>query len=265
MSDAPAESLTFVFADLESSTRLWEQFPEAMKGAMERHDEILRAAVDGAGGRVVKSTGDGMMAVFPSPSGAFAASLEAQRALQREPWHETGPLRVRMGIHVGVAQQRAADFFGPAVNRTARIMAAGHGGQVLVSSLAAGLADRLPPDAALRDLGEHRLKDLTQPEHLFQLTHPELPGGQPPLATLSERPNNLPTQTSEFLGREVQLSAIRDLLDAERVRLLTLTGPGGIGKTRLGLQAAANQIDRFEHGVYFVDLSAAGITRRSSS
>ena len=168
MSDAPAESLTFVFADLESSTRLWEQFPEAMKGAMERHDEILRAAVDGAGGRVVKSTGDGMMAVFPSPSGAFAASLEAQRALQREPWHETGPLRVRMGIHAGVAQQRAADFFGPAVNRTARIMAAGHGGQVLVSSLAAGLATgklwmrQLKQVLGLREVLEPVLAEIAQ-------------------------------------------------------------------------------------------------------
>jgi predicted ATPase/class 3 adenylate cyclase len=255
MRDAPGEPLTFVFTDLESSTRLWERFADAMKGAMERHDEILRDAVNGAGGRVVKITGDGLMAVFGSPSAAAAAALEAQRALQREPWGETGPLRVRMGIHVGVAQQRAADFYGPPVNRTARIMAAAHGGQVLLSADAARLADQLPAHAGLRDLGEHRLKDLAQPEHIFQLTHPKLVSDLPPLATLSDRPNNLPTQTSEFLGREIQLSAIRDLLDAHRVRLLTLTGPGGIGKTRLALQAAANQIDRFEHGVYFVDLS----------
>jgi predicted ATPase len=134
-------------------------------------------------------------------------------------------------------------------------MAAAHGGQVLLSADAARLADQLPTDAGLRDLGQHRLKDLAQPEHIFQLTHPELVSDLPPLATLSDRPNNLPTQTSEFLGREIQLSAIRDLLDADRVRLLTLTGPGGIGKTRLALQAAANQIDRFQHGVYFVDLS----------
>jgi predicted ATPase/class 3 adenylate cyclase len=257
MSDASPEALTFVFADLESSTRLWERFPDAMKSAMERHDEILRGAVDGAGGRVVKITGDGLMAVFSSPWDAVAASLEAQLGLQSEAWGETGPLRVRMGIHVGEAQQRGGDFYGLPVNRTARIMAAGHGGQVLLSELAAGLAGaRLPAKATLRDLGEHRLKDLAEPEHIFQLTHPALPSDLPPLATLSERPNNLPTQTSEFLGRELQLSAIRDLLDADGVRLLTLTGPGGIGKTRLALQAAANQIDRFEHGVYFVDLSS---------
>src|SRR5215203_3830474 len=217
MRDTPVEPLTFVFADLESSTRLWDRFPDAMKDAMERHDEILRDAVNGAGGRVIKITGDGLMAVFSSPSTAATAALEAQRALQREPWAETGPLRVRMGIHVGVAQQRAADFYGPPVNRTARIMAAAHGGQVLLSADAARLADQLPAGAGLRDLGEHRLKDLAQPEHVFQLTHPELVSDLPPLATL--------------------------------------TGPGGIGKTRLALQAAANQIDRFEHGVYLVDLS----------
>ena len=256
MSDSPPEALTFVFADLESSTRLWERFPDAMKGAVERHDEILREAVVEAGGRVVKITGDGLMAVFSSPWAATAATLAAQQGLQREEWGETGPLRVRMGIHVGEAQQRGGDFYGLPVNRTARIMAAGHGGQVLLSAVAARLVDgRLPEDAALRDLGEHRLKDLAEPERIFQLTHPDLAGDLPPLATLSERPNNLPTQTSEFLGREVQLSAIRDLLDADGVRLLTLTGPGGIGKTRLALHAAANQIDRFEHGVFFVDLS----------
>src|SRR5215211_2800930 len=254
MRDAPAEPLTFVFTDLESSTQLWERFPDAMKGAIERHDKILRDAVNGAGGRVVKITGDGLMAVFSSAWDAVAASLEAQSALQAEAWGETGPLRVRMGIHVGEAQQRAGDFYGLPVNRTARIMAAAHGGQVLLSANAARLAQsRLPAKAALRDLGEHRLKDLAEPEHIFQLTHPALRSDLPPLATLSERPNNLATQTSEFFGREIQLSAIRDLLDADGVRLLTLTGPGGIGKTRLALQAAANQIDRFEHGVFFVD------------
>ena len=255
--EPPTETLTFLFTDLESSTRLWETLPDAMSVAVERHDKILRAAVEQANGRVVKVTGDGLMAVFSSPSEAASGSLQAQLALQDEPWGEIGPLRVRMGIHAGEAQQRAGDFFGPPVNRTARIMAAGHGGQVLLSALAAQLArERLPDDAALRDLGDHRLKDLSQPEHIFQLVHPGLASDFPPLATLSRRPNNLPTQTSEFLGREAQLSAVRDLLDTGRVRLLTLTGPGGIGKTRLALQAAADQIDRFEDGVYFVDLAA---------
>jgi predicted ATPase/class 3 adenylate cyclase len=255
-SDLSPEALAFVFTDLESSTRLWERFPDAMKGAMERHDAILRNAVDRGGGSVVKATGDGLMAVFTSSAGAVKACLEAQEALQDEAWEDTGALRVRMGIHVGEAQRRAGDYYGPSVNRAARIMAAANGGQVLLSALAARLAEgRLPAQAALRDLGEHRLRDLSQPEHIFQLVHPALPSDLPPIATLGDRPNNLPTQTSEFLGREAQLSAIRDLLDATGVRLLTLTGPGGIGKTRLALQGAANQIDRFEDGVFFVDLS----------
>jgi predicted ATPase/class 3 adenylate cyclase len=257
-SDASLETLTFVFTDLESSTRLWERFPDAMKAAVERHDAILREAVEGSDGRVVKVMGDGVMAVFSSATDGLEACLRAQRALQDETWGETGSLRVRMGIHAGEALPRAGDYLGPAVNRAARIMAAGHGGQVLLSERAVELAgERLPADAGLRDLGEHRLKDLSQPEHIFQLVHPDLASDFPPLATLSLRPNNLPTQTSEFLGRESQVAAMRDLLDAEGVRLLTLTGPGGIGKTRLALQAAADQIDRFEDGVYFVDLSTA--------
>jgi predicted ATPase/class 3 adenylate cyclase len=251
------ETVTFVFTDLESSTRLWETFPDAMNDAMERHDAILRRAVEDADGRVLKATGDGLMAVFSSASDGANACLEAQLAMRDEAWGETGPLRVRMGIHAGEAQRRAGDFFGPPVNRAARIMAAAHGGQVLLSELASAQAEaRLPADARLRDLGEHRLKDLSQPERIFQLVHPGLPGEFPPLATLSRRPNNLPTQTSEFLGREAQVASVRDLLDASGVRLITLTGPGGIGKTRLALQGAAEQIDRFEDGVYFVDLSA---------
>jgi len=257
LSDTSPETLTFVFTDLESSTRLWETFPDAMKTAMERHDAILRDAVEHADGRVVNVTGDGLMAVFSSASDGASACVEAQQALRNEAWGDTGPLRVRMGIHVGEAQARGGDFYGPSVNRAARIMAAGHGGQVLLSAAAAGLAEgELPEDARLRDLGEHRLKDLSQPEHIFQLVLAALPSDFPPLATLSQRPNNLPTQTSEFLGREAQLATVRDLLDADRVRLLTLTGPGGIGKTRLALQGAADQIDRFEDGVFFVDLSA---------
>jgi predicted ATPase/class 3 adenylate cyclase len=251
-----SEPLTFVFTDLESSTRLWERFPEAMGSAVQRHDELLRQAVEGSGGRVVKVMGDGVMAVFLTAADGVRACLQAQQSLQDETWRETGPLRVRMGLHTGEAQVRGGDFFGPPVNRAARIMAAGHGGQVLLSEHAAELVSgRLPAGTGLRDLGEHRLKDLFQPEHIFQLVHSALASEFPPLATLSQRPNNLPTQASEFLGREAQLASIRDLLEADGVRLLTLTGPGGIGKTRLALQAAADQIDRFEDGVYLVDLA----------
>jgi predicted ATPase/class 3 adenylate cyclase len=250
-------TLTFLFTDLEGSTRRWEQFPHAMKVALERHDAILGAAVAGANGQVLKSIGDGLMAVFGSAAAAVSACLAAQRRLAEEPWGETGPLRVRMGLHAGEAQTRTGDYFGPVVNRTARIMAVGHGGQVLLSAAAAALVlDQLPEGATLLDLGSHRLKDLGRPEHLFQLVHPALAHDFPPLVTLDRRPNNLPTQASTFVGRDAELGAIRQRLEDQAVRLLTLTGPGGTGKTRLALRVAAEEIDRFDDGVFFVELSA---------
>jgi predicted ATPase/class 3 adenylate cyclase len=250
-------TLIFLFTDVEGSTRLWERLPQAMKAALERHDRILQAAVAASNGQVVKTTGDGMMAIFASAAAAVRACLTVQRDLAAEPWEATGALRVRMGLHAGEAAARSRDYFGPAVNRTARIMAVGHGGQVLLSSAAAALvADQLPDGAGLRDLGVHRLKDLGRPERLFQLVHPDLADGFPPLTTLDRRPNNLPTQTSTFVGRDAELEEIGRRLEHEAVRLLTLTGPGGTGKTRLALRAAADEIDRFEDGVFFVDLSA---------
>ena len=249
---------TFLFTDVEGSTRLWEQYPDAMRSALARHDAILRAAIGGADGEIVKSTGDGLMAIFAAPLDAVSAGIAAQRTLGDEPWPRMCAIRVRMGIHSGEADSRGGDFFGPAVNRTARIMAAGHGGQILLSGSTAELVQGdLQEGAALRDLGEHRLKDLGRPERLFQLTHPDLPDAFPPLSTLDLRPNNLPTQTSVFVGRDAELHAIRDRLDDPGVRLITLTGPGGTGKTRLALRAAADQIDRFTDGVFFVDLITA--------
>jgi predicted ATPase/class 3 adenylate cyclase len=250
-------TVIFLFTDIEGSTRLWERFPQAMEAALERHDQILRAAVAASNGQVVKTTGDGMMVVFSSAAAAVRACLAAQRDLAAEPWGATGPLRVRMGVHAGEPASRSSDYFGPVVNRAARIMAAGHGGQVLLSAAAAELvADRLAAGAGLRDLGLHRLKDLGRPERLFQLVHPDLGDGFPPLATLDRRPNNLPTQTSTFVGRDAELAQIGSRLADRAVRLLTLTGPGGTGKTRLALRAAADEIDRFEDGVFVVDLSA---------
>jgi predicted ATPase/class 3 adenylate cyclase len=255
--DKASGTLTFLFTDLEGSTRLWERFPQAMKRALERHDSILRSAVTAAGGQVVKTTGDGLMAVFGSAAEAVRACLAAQRGLVEEPWPETGVLRVRMGLHSGEAQPRGDDYFGPAVIRGARIMAVGHGGQVLLSGASAALvADQLPDGAALMDLGAHRLKDLGRPEELFQLVHPALLHDFPPLATPDRRPNNLPTQASTFIGRDTELREIRAGIERESVRLLTLTGPGGTGKTRLALRVAADEIDRFDHGVFFIDLSA---------
>lgn len=255
--DNASSTLTFLFTDLEGSTRLWERFPQPMNRALERHDSILLTAVAAAGGQVVKMTGDGLMAVFGSAAEAVRACLAAQRGLVEEPWRETGVLRVRMGLHSGEAQRRGDDYFGPAVIRSARIMAVGHGGQVLLSGASAALvADQLPDGAALVDLGAHRLKDLGRPEELFQLIHPALPHDFPPLAVPDRRPNNLPTQASTFIGREIELREIHARIERESVRLLTLTGPGGTGKTRLALRVAANEIDRFDHGVFFIDLSA---------
>jgi class 3 adenylate cyclase len=249
-------TLTFLFTDLEGSTRLWEEFPHAMKRALERHDATLRAAVPGSNGQVVKTMGDGMMAIFRSAAGGVSACLTAQRGLADERGGRRDP-PVRMGLHSVEAQTRTGDYFGPTVNRTARIMAVGHGGQVLLSSAAAALVlDQLPDGATLLDLGMHRLKDLGRPEHLFQLVHPGLVQEFPPLATLDRRPNNLPTQASTFVGQEAELGAIRERLEDGAVRLLTLTGAGGTGKTRLALRVAADQIDRFDDGVFFVDLSA---------
>ena len=252
------EPLTFLFTDVEGSTRLWETNPERMRPALERHDAIIRSAIADSGGEIVKTTGDGLMAVFAVPLDAVTAAVAAQHGLFAETWPLGCAIRVRMGIHTGEVESRGGDFFGPAVNRTARIMSAGHGGQVLLSEATAGFVEgRLPDGATLRDLGEHRLKDLGRSQRLFQLAHPGLPAEFAPLSTLDLRPNNLPTETSAFVGRDAELRAIRERLDDQDVRLVTLTGPGGGGKTRLAIRAAADQIDRFTDGVYFVDLVTA--------
>jgi predicted ATPase/class 3 adenylate cyclase len=258
-----SRTLTFLFTDIEGSTRLWEQHQQAMKEALERHDAIMRGAVEGSRGQVVKTIGDGFMAVFDSAVDGVCATLDAQRGLAQEPWGETGPLRVRMGLHAGEAAQREDDYFGPTLNRTARIMSAGHGGQVLLSAAAAALVmDQLPDGATLQDLGEHQLKGLGRPDRVFQLIHPKLEADFPPLVTPSRKRVELPEQPSAFIGRTAELDEIGQRLAHDGIRLLTLTGPGGIGKTRLSLCAAAAQADRFEEGVFFVDLST---TRDSES
>jgi len=253
-----SQTLAFLFTDIEGSTRLWEQYRERMKDALECHDAILREAVEGSNGQVVKNTGDGFMVVFASATDGLSACLKAQHDLASASWGETGALRVRMALHVGEAARRNGDYYGPTLNRAARVMSAGHGGQVLLSAAAAALVvDQLPEGSALRDLGEQRLKDLGRPERVFQLVHPDLPASFPPLVTLSHRTSELPGEPSAFVGRAGELKKIRERLEDESVRLLTLTGPGGIGKTRLALHAAADQVDSFEDGAVFVDLSAA--------
>ncbi len=257
MTRETTSTLAFWFSDLQSSTQMWERHPEAMGRALERHDSILRNAIEGTGGLVVKTTGDGFMAVFEDAAAAATAGIRAQQRMGEAEWEETGPLRVRIGMHTGEAHRRVDDYFGPVVNRTARIMAAGHGGQILLSdSIVAAIGSALPRTSSLRDLGEHRLKDLAAPQRLYQLVAPGLHDTFPALTTLDLRPNNLPTQASVFLGREMELGELRELIETAGTRLVTLTGPGGTGKTRLALQAAADQVDRFEDGLFFVDLSS---------
>jgi len=255
-SEGSVRMFTFLFTDLEGSTQLWQQHPEAMQGALARHDALLRSAVESFGGQVVKTTGDGLHAVFTSGLDGVNASLKAQHSLVDEAWEETGSLKVRMGLHLGEAQQRGGDYYGTAVNRAARLMSAAHGGQVLLSAAAANMVvDHLPAAVTLRDLGEHRLKDLERPEHVFQLLDPDLAADFPPIKSLNRQPNNLPIQPTALVGREAELVEIEDRLNSDVVRLLTLTGPGGTGKTRLALQSAADQIDHFPDGAYFVDLA----------
>jgi predicted ATPase/class 3 adenylate cyclase len=252
-----SQTLAFLFTDIEGSTRLWELYHQSMKEALERHDAILREGVERSNGQVVKSMGDGLVAVFGSVADGVTACLKVQHDLASARWGETGALRVRMALHVGEAAKRNGDYYGPTLNRAARIISAGHGGQVLLSAAAAArVLDELPERSALRDLGEHRLKDLGHPERVFQLVHPDLPVNFPPLASLSRRPTDLPDPPSTFVGRAAELHEIGGRLEDESVRLLTLIGPGGIGKTRLALRAAADKVDRFDDGTFFVDLSA---------
>ena len=210
--DKGSGTLTFLFTDVEGSTRLWERFPQAMKHALERHDSILLTAVTAAGGQVVKTTGDGLMAVFGSAADAVRACLAAQRSLLEEPWQDTGALRV--GWACTPARPTAGGRLLRSCGHPRRpIMAVGHGGQVLLSGTSAALVDgQLPDGAGLLDLGAHRLKDLGRPEQP-QLLHPRLPRDFPPLATPDRRPNNLPTQASTFIGRDTELREIRDRIE----------------------------------------------------
>jgi predicted ATPase/class 3 adenylate cyclase len=254
MADPPSGTVTFLFTDIEGSTRLWEDHPDAMPDALARHDVILRDAVESAGGHVVKTTGDGFFAVFARAEAALLAALAAQRALVDADWGKTGPLRVRVGVHTGDAEFREGDYHGTAVNRAARLMTAGHGGQVLVSGATAPLVGgRLPEGADLVALGEHRLRDLGRPEVLYQLSHPDLGERFPPLRTLDAFPGNLPLQVSSFIGREREVARVVAAL--EESRAVTLTGVGGVGKTRLALQVAAWLLPRFREGAWLVELA----------
>src|SRR5574340_1786911 len=234
MPDAPIP--TFLFTDIEGSTSKWEEQPEVMAGAVARHDAVLREAVQGHGGRIVKTTGDGIYAGCGTAPEPLLSVLASELGLA-DPAATGGlGLKVRCGLHTGVAHARDNDYFGTTINRTARIMGAAHGGQILVSqAVAEAVREGLPAGVELIDLGAVRLKGLATAEAVFQVTHPQLRKEFPALRELEATPNNLPQQLTSFIGREREREEIEDML--EGTRLLTLLGMGGLGRTRLALQA----------------------------
>ena len=257
----PSGTITFLFTDIEGSTQLWQRQPATMPAALARHHELLAAAINANGGYVFQVVGDAFCAAFTTPAAGLAAALAAQRALRDEPWGDTGAILVRMALHTGTTPVQPGDFksgeyrSGITLSRTARLLSAAHGGQILLSQAAAELLrDHLPADVGLRDLDEHRLKDLVRPERLFQPIVADLPAAFPPLRTLDQHTHNLPVQLTRFIGREREIEELGALIRAER--LITLTGPGGTGKTRLALQVAAAQVEAFADGVFLVGLES---------
>ncbi len=251
---APSADTAFLFTDIEGSTRLWEHEPERMQPALASHDALIRIVVESHHGTVVKMIGDGVHAVFDDALDAVAATLQLQHALADPAATNGVALKVRCGLHVGVVERRDNDYFGSAVNRAARIMGAAHGGQIILSQAVADrVSGRLPHSVSLRDLGAVRLRDLGRPERVYQVMHPQLRQDFPALRSLESTPNNLPQQTTSFVGREAELAELRNLLP--NTRLLTLVGAGGLGKTRLTLQLGAEMLDDFPDGVWFVELA----------
>ncbi|HVR31939.1 MAG TPA: adenylate/guanylate cyclase domain-containing protein [Acidimicrobiia bacterium] len=243
---------TFLFTDIAGSTRLWQENAQAMEAALRAHDEVTLSTVERHGGRVFKHTGDGVAAIFESARPALEAAADLQRSLARTAHPEIGPLRVRIGIHSGEAQERDGDYFGLCVTRAARLMAAGHGGQILVSFVTERLAGA--DDLPLRDLGESRLRDLSRAERIFQLSYEGEPESFPPLGNVDAAPNNLPTFPTSFVGRDQEMAELNKLVHGSR--LVTITGVGGAGKTRVALQTAAELASEFAGGVWLVELAA---------
>jgi len=250
----PSGTVSFLFSDIEGSTKRWEEQPDAMQDALRRHDALMRVAMSAHHGHVFKTIGDAFCVSFATAPAAVAAAIDAQRAIETEPWSVVGGLQVRMAIHAGLADERDGDYFGTTVNRVARLMAIAHGGQILLSSAAAGLLGGAPSfHHSLRDLGKHRLRDLGQPEHVYQVVAAHLRQTFAPLRSVDSLPNNLPLQLTSFICRDEEVGEIERLLTG--VRLVTVIGSGGIGKTRAALQVAANVLDDVPDGAWFVDLA----------
>jgi predicted ATPase/class 3 adenylate cyclase len=247
-------SVALLFSDIEGSTARWKMYPDAMPVFLRRHDDIVRAAIEENDGTVFKTVGDEFCAVFSSAESAIAAATDAQRALAAQDWTAVGGLRVRMAVHIGDVAERDGDYFGSTVNRVARLLSAGHGGQVLISQDAAqALSAQALGNIGLRDLGRHRLKDFPELESIYQVLAPDLPEIFPPLRTIAERPGNLPKQLPVLLGREHDVAELRQQLKEHR--LVTLVGAGGVGKTALATQIGADLLQEYEDGAWIVELA----------
>ncbi|MDX1934759.1 MAG: tetratricopeptide repeat protein [Capsulimonadales bacterium] len=258
MSMNPIGEHVFLFTDMEGSTRLWERFPIAMRAALARHDAILREASERRQGHVFRTIGDAFCVAFPDANAAVEAAVEAQRNLAGEDWKTVGTIKVRIGIHGGEAEYREGDYYGSALNRVARIRDTASGGQVIVSESVKFAYEETTGgagDIRFLDRGSHRLKDIPEPVRLFQVCAEGLPERFPPLKTLSTHPHNLPAPAGAFIGRDAELQEICSLLTGEGIRLVTLTGFGGMGKTRLAQEVGRRVLERFPDGVWFVDLA----------
>ncbi len=250
----PTGTVTFLFTDIEGSTRLLQQLGDRYAEVLATHHRLLRAAIQEAQGQVVDTQGDAVFAVFPRARDALLAAIAAQRAVQAHPWPDGIAPKVRIGLHTGEPVTGETGYVGMDVHRAARIAAAGHGGQVLVSEVTYGLvAKDLPDGVNLRDLGEHRLKDLAHPHRLFQVVAADLPADFPVIKSLNALPNNLPRQLTSFIGREKEMAEVKRLLST--AYLVTLTGSGGAGKTRLALQVAAGAVEDFPDGVWLAEFA----------
>ena len=256
-SSLPSGTITLLFSDIEGSSRLWDTHRSEMAEALTAHNGLMTQAISKNGGVVVKDKGDGFFAAFTAADRAVGCALDAQRALQTASWPEViGSIKVRMALHTGITASEDDDYHGPVVNRVARLEGIAHGGQVLVSEATKSLVeDALPDETALLDLGSHSLRGMERPERVYQLTAPDLPADFPPLRTDAGGGIALPTYPTSFVGRSSEQRSIREMFTGHDGQLVTLLGPGGIGKTRLAVETARSIADELVGGAFFVDLT----------